>query len=346
MIYKNVFYFHSLNVIGGTETFFWNIAQKYKDHDITILYQRGDVRQVGRLRNLVRVVKWKGQEIECEKAFFCYTLDIIDHVHAQEKIQIIHADYRAIGIKANTNPQIDRYIGVSQTVCDSFKAQTGIECELCYNPVFIEKPKKVLRLVSATRLSREKGRERMARLADALEKAEIPFTWEVFTNDRNRIPSPNIVWREPRLDILPHIANADYLVQLSDTEGYSYSMIEALSVGTPVIVTKFPVAKEMGVVNGVNGFILPFDMKNIPVKEIYKGLRKFTYTAKEDRWSELLAAGERTYDPHGKVKVKAVRPYYDIQLGRHIEAGTEMEADRSRAETLGDANVSIILEDS
>ena len=39
----NLFYFKQLNVIGGIETFFYNLVRKYgKDYDITILYREAD----------------------------------------------------------------------------------------------------------------------------------------------------------------------------------------------------------------------------------------------------------------------------------------------------------------
>ena len=85
-----------------------------------------------------------------------------------------------------------------------------------YNPIDIEKPKKVLNLVSATRLTKEKGKSRIIKLAVALEKAGIPFVWNIFTDDEKEILHPNIAFLKPRLDVTNYIANADYLVQLSD----------------------------------------------------------------------------------------------------------------------------------
>ena len=49
-----------------------------------------------------------------------------------------------------------------------------------------------------------------------------------------------------------YIANSDYLVQLSDTEAWSYSVLESLCLGTPVIVTPIPCFIEMGIENGKN----------------------------------------------------------------------------------------------
>jgi glycosyltransferase involved in cell wall biosynthesis len=38
------------------------------------------------------------------------------------------------------------------------------------------------------------------------------------------------------MEIYDDLRRADYVVQLSDTESFCYTMVEALSVGTPVIV--------------------------------------------------------------------------------------------------------------
>ena len=44
----------------------------------------------------------------------------------------------------------------------------------------------------------------------------------------------------------------DMASQLRDTEGYPYSLLEALSLGTPVIVTDLPSNPDSQVVDGVN----------------------------------------------------------------------------------------------
>ncbi len=81
---KNIFYFHSINVIGGVESFFYYLAKKYHEKDIAIYYSVGDLEQIRRLRRYVPVFHWHGgQRIQCEKAFFNYaTGDVIDYVDA------------------------------------------------------------------------------------------------------------------------------------------------------------------------------------------------------------------------------------------------------------------------
>ena len=50
--YTNIFYFDRLNKIGGVETFFYEIAKKYCDNDITVFYSYGDLKQIQRLKNI------------------------------------------------------------------------------------------------------------------------------------------------------------------------------------------------------------------------------------------------------------------------------------------------------
>lgn len=312
---KNIFYFRKINKIGGIETFFYQLAKKYKDYDITIYYNDGDPKQIKRLKKYVRVKKYQGEEIVCDKAFFNFNIDIINNVKANEYIQIVHGDYKAMNIKPNTHSKITKYLGVSKQVCKTFKEVTGFDCELIYNPIQIDKPRKVLNLISATRLTAEKGKNRIIKLANLLEENNIPYLWTIFTDDTNSIKNPNIIYMKPKLDIINYIANADYLVQLSDNEGYCYSVIESLCVGTPVIVTDCPVFKELGIKDGENGFILDFDLSNINIKAIYENSLKFKYEPNKDIWYKYLAEGESEYQKElkTKCKVQCIENFYDIE---------------------------------
>lgn len=335
--YKNVFYFADINSIGGVETMFWNLAQKYgKTHDILVLYRTGDEKQFERLRKYVHVKRYYGQHIVCEKAFFNFDTSPIETIDAKEYTVILHSDYQARKISVPNHPKITKWVGVSGNVCKTAKAQSGHDVELCYNPIVIDKPKKVLHLISATRLTAEKGKNRMKILADALTNAGIPFIWTVFTNDLVPIDNPNVVYMPPCLTVADYIADADYLVQLSDTEGYSYTVLEALSLGVPVICTPCPVYDEMGL-TAENSIILPFDMADIPIKKIYKGIRKgFKYKPHDDRWNELLATGKSNYDEIMKqpVTIRITRIYLDLLLNRVVKPDEILTVTRERAELL------------
>ncbi|MBR4757642.1 MAG: glycosyltransferase [Bacteroidaceae bacterium] len=343
---KNIFYFSAINKIGGIESFFYYLAKKYKDWDITIFYRTGDKKQIERLSQYVRVVKWDGQtRVKCDKAFFNYTIDMLPYVDAKEYIQIVHADYKSMKVKPQVHPKITRYIGVSQLACDRFKELTGKDTELAYTPTPIDKPKKVLHLISATRLTHEKGAQRMKQLSVALEQAGIPYTWTVFTDSETKFSGKNFVMREPRLDIIDYIADSDYLVQLSDSEGLCLSVIEALECGTPVIVTPCPVFKEIGVQDRVNGFILPFDMRNIPIREIYEGLPKFEFKTLPDRWAEILAEGKGVYQDELKnmVLIKITQSYFDLALERKVKKKEEIRVAPKRAKELVEKGFAVYI---
>ena len=335
--YKNIFYFVDINVIGGVETMFWNLARKYgESHDITILYQQADPKQLERLQKLVHCVKYTGQPIKCEKAFFNFDISPIDTIEANEYTVIMHSDYHARNIRPPQHSKITRYIGVSKNVCKTAEEKLNCHAELCYNPIVIDKPRKVVHLVSATRLTPEKGKDRMKILADALTKADVPFVWAVYTNDLTPIDNPNVIYCKPRLDIADYIADADFLVQLSDTEGYSYTVLEALCMGTPVIVTPCPVYDEMKLTEQ-NSIVIPFDMSDIPVEKIRNGLKKgFKYEPHEDRWTELLAPGEGNYKEQLKriVRIRVTRIYLDLELDRVVTPGEIIETNIGRAELL------------
>lgn len=343
----NVFFFDQLNSIGGIETFFYQLGKKYgKDFDITLFYRTGDAKQVERLSQYIRVRKYReGQTIKCKRAFATFNASILDYIEADEYYQMLHGDYTAMRVFPKDHPKIQGRISVSKTVRDSYFNSVGIDSIVSYNPFTPEKPNKVLNLISATRLTVEKGWLRMEQLANALERAGVKFVWTVYTDANKAVTSPNIILRPPRLDIIDFIANADYFVQLSDCEGYCYSIVEALSVGTPVIVTDIPVVHEIGVVNGKNGWILPLGMTNLPIDDIRKGVKKFKYEAPADKWGKLLAEGAPDFKgmPSEMVRVKCRKYYFDMQFNRHMNYGEEWEVTRIRAEQLENLNLVDIL---
>lgn len=317
----NLYYFYYLNVIGGTETFLYQLAKKYNKYDITVVYEFGDAEQIKRLRKYVRCIQYHGQKFECERAFFNYGTNIIGNVTAKDYYLVIHADYKALkqtnpNWKLSLHPKLNKFIAVSHNAAKSFTELTGKKCEMSYNPFIPETPKKVLHLISATRLTKEKGKYRMVQLGNALNKAGIPYIWTIFTNDTDAIDNPNIIYMKPRMDITNYIADADYLVQLSDNEGYCYSVVEALCAGTPVLVTPCPVFNEIGLKDKENCYILPFDMKDIPINEIYNHIPQFEYTALEDSWEQFFVHEPSTYEEDKKKKylVKATDKYQQLNI--------------------------------
>lgn len=337
---KNVFYYPNINRIGGVETYLFEIGLKYgKDYDLTLLTNHGDMQMLHRIAQNMRVITVRpDDEIECDVFMFGFSHEILQNVKAKEYYQFFHGDFVELKIPVH-KLEVTKRFGVSantaRTIAEKYPFTDGME--VMYNPYTPKKPRKVLKLISATRLTYEKGLSRMGQLAAALDDADIPFIWHVFTDtDSVNMPHPNMIKLSARYDVLDYVADADYLVQLSNSEGYSYSILEALTVGTPVICTAFGVAEEQGVVNGKTGFILPMDMSEIPVDEIYKGIKKFKFTPPESHYEDLLVKGESEYaETHkGMVTVRVVKKYKDLELDELQPVGRMLLLRPERAEQL------------
>lgn len=328
----NVFYFKKMNSIGGVETFIYYLAKKY---EFKFYYKEANPEQIKRLSQYIEVHKYK-EPIKCDKFFCNYGLDI--EVEAKEKYHIAHCDYKQVSFKPIRYDGF-KYIGVSQLACNSFKELTGEDIELIYNPVEIEKPKVEkyndgkLHLISATRLTKEKGLERMKKLAKMLENAGIDYEWVVYTNRKRQPIGNNVIYKEPKLNILEDIAKADYLVQLSDCEAYCYSVIESLMIGTPVIVTDLPVFKELGVKHKENAFICDFNMSNVDLDMITKKSLKFDYKPPISKWNKYLSTN-KTYNPNELVEVRTLKRIYLVEENEHYLRNKIIKVTKARASYL------------
>ena len=154
---------------------------------------------------------------------------------------------------------------------------------VAYNPYKLD-PNKVLphlRLVTTMRSSDIKRPERIKQLAAAFDELDIPYTWNVFTDKNENTNINGLIYRRRIPNTMPYVNDSDYLVLLSDSESFSYSVVEALSVNTKVIVTPLEVYDEIGVKDGENAFVVPkeyFDEEN---KEKLKEFAKKIYDNKD-----------------------------------------------------------------
>lgn len=119
--------------------------------------------------------------------------------------------------------------------------------------------------------------------------------------------------------------------------GRGYSIEEALMLGTPVICTPVTAFRDM-IENGKNGWIVPFNMRNIDPKKWLEKL-EFTYTPPFSKWSEILK-GKSNYNPStAPLSYKCIKRYDDTILGKRIEVGESVECDKDRAEYLKNKGV-------
>lgn len=330
---ENMFFFSRLNACGGVETFLYYLAKTYNNFVVYYSDDTSDLMQIDRLSDYVEVRKWRGERIKCKRAFWNYNPGIIDYVDADEHIQVIHMNYKSQNRVPRIHPKMTKWCGVSKVACQEFSELTGKECELLYNLVALDVPKKVLKLISATRLTEEKGREEIIKLGDTLDSYGIPYLWLIFTNDYKVIKNPNIIYMEPRLDITGFIQGADYLVQLSSSESFCFSVVEALMLGIPCIVRDLPIWSDIGLKDRENCFILNFDMSDIPVQEIYKGLKSFKYTPPKSNW-DLYLDNNGDYDPNEMTECRASCKFWDIVEKVWHEKGDIIKCNKKRKNVL------------
>lgn len=319
--HDNIFYVRNISEIGGVETFVFEMVKKYKDLDIAVVYKTADSYQLARINKYCRAYKHENQKIICKVAIINYDVSIIDYItediwreNAKEGegiYQVIHGDYthKAYTWKSPTDDRIKTYIGITKHITEGLEQENKM---LCYNPLTIEEEEKPLILVSATRLSPIKGKDRMIKLVNALDAKGINYIWYVFTNDTKEIISPNVIYMKQRLDISRWMCQADYLVQLSDTEACSYSQLEALYRNIPIITTPLPYLEEIGVKHGENAYIMDFDCSNIDeIVDKIKNKPSFVFNHLKDNYNNILAKGKSRYkeELNMKYRVRATAKY-------------------------------------
>ena len=330
-----------LHVIGGIETFIYHFSQIYPN--ITLLVGSIHVEQRKRLSKVCKVVDYKQQNV-----YFCKTLimlRILDSIPANIKynrsIRMCH------GCRTNPNWHIKQDSDFIVNVSEISKETFGKEAEksmVIHNPI-IKTEKKALILVSATRIpAPDKGanEQRMRTLADRLNEADIPFIWFNFSDGQINNAPRGMINLKPEMDIQPYIARADYLVQLSDSEAWSYSILEALINNTAVLVTPFPSAFEMGIEDGKNGYIIPFDM-GFDINRLLE-VPQFTYEYDnkeiKKEWDKLL---KKPKPKKTGVKVRILSQYKDIELGRIVNAGEVITVSKERTKVIVSAKYGEVL---
>lgn len=306
--HDNILYMSDIPLIGGTSTFVLEMVKKYKDRDIAVVYKSADSQFLSKLVPYCPTYKLtKDDTIKCKVCIINYDSSVCKQVTEGKIYMVFHGDYshEAYTTYPELDDKITGYIALTDHLKQVIKEKFGITAKKCYNPLTVD-TKKPLILLSATRLSEIKGKDRMKKLADALDKAKVNYIWYIYTNDERAIDNPNIIYMKPRTDI-DRILNTgvDYVVQLSDTEALSYTINEALYRDIPVIVTPLPYLEEIGVKDGENCYIVNFDCSNIDevAKKVTKK-PKFKFEKLKDGYDTILAKGKSKYLEDLKTKVQ------------------------------------------
>lgn len=359
--FANIYYFRVISPIGGTEQFLYEMAKKYHKYDLAILYDEADFDQLMRLQKFVRCIRRKRNEIYyAKKAFYNFNIEAIEQIEAEEHIFVCHAVYQELQFEPPIeHPKLTKLLAVSKYAGERIKLQEevqGVDKPIvqCYNPISLEKPDKVLRIISACRLEdRTKGGERTLKLIEALDrycaKTGKHYLWTIFTNStRSEINSPNVAIMPPRIDVRPYIADSDWLVQVSnDMETYCYSINEALGYNVRIVRTPLSVAKELKIPEQAE-LVLDWGCHNVEeiAEQMFTEKQDFTYKPPKDSWDKLLVhePSQYTYKEQ-PVKLKAIKNYYDLELGKQVSPWTEAwETNMLRAKELVKKGLVRVLE--
>lgn len=299
---KVAVYISSMWSIGGVETFAINLCNR-TGFDLIF-----DVAQLSSLKKL------KNKAYHVDHSPNDYDILIIatawgrmpNNIKAKRYIQVCHADYQAYIAGWNWSykklPYTTHHVCVGKHVAKQFELATGLKHDkVIYNlldtkPVPTKVKSDKLSFITLSRFSREKGFERILSMAEKMKG--IDYVWNIY-GDTSTAYAKSIIpklkkYRQINIcgitsKPLNEIVKHDYLVQLSDTEGFPYSVYESLQCLTPVISTDYPSVHEL-IKHGKNGYIFDMELSNFDIDIIKKVPEITTFKEKstEKDWYKFL----------------------------------------------------------
>lgn len=361
-----IIYQGRIEEFGGVATFLFNFCLSLRDYyKITVVYGDGSERQLNRLSKLVDIKKQDKRKV--------YTANIVIRNSAwgdvpsnlisldNRYIEMRHADYKQLENKKSwLSTSYKKWDKVNEVIgCGEFVSQRSNEV-LHDHPTTIKnilgpriKTKRILRLISCTRLDPEKGWYRMLKMAQMMRDARIKFEWNIFTPDKKECKFEEIHFYRPRYDIWDYLSDSDYTVLLSDGEGLPYTVQESLQYKVPCIVTDVGGCTEL-IKDGINGYVVPLDMnfdinkiKNIPKLKSYENNALQTWLnylgngvcvkkeSVKDIYPEFV---EPKYYLVEALPIYAKFKIMDSELKRIPRTGEQWEVDDVRLKTLTERN--------
>lgn len=356
---STIIYLDYVYDIGGIESWLYYLCKNLCSYyNITFLFDIGSMEQLKRLNKYVNV-----EHRDRDKIYICDVLLIASNWSGSPKnikykkcISTVHSDYKYFNeqLKANLSvvKEADEVVCVSKNAADSIRELFGIQGKIIPNILGKkQKTNKILHLVSFTRLSEEKGYSRICALVKMLKDNKIKFDWKIFSDIESKsfekLNCPEVIFMKPTLDVYDYIVDADYLVQLSDSEAFCYSVHESLQYGTPVIVTNIEAFKDV-VIDGYNGYKIELNMSNVDpefLNKIVNNIPKdFKYDERfkeiKEQWFEVLGEPVENIKDYcsSTVKLEVLEDYYDKELQREMSAGDIITVDKLRAYELTTIN--------
>ena len=298
------FYYHHFNEIGGVEVAILNLIERlHNDYDITIAYSAKDssIEMLIKLSQYASIVNLNHKELEVDTVVYCSIYCVKDKIKAKNQLRWMHGCLTDMKVKL-PKETIDNYIAVGKVCKEQLDVQlTNQKSILIYNEIKSDihnlanehiPEQKPLTLVTVSRISREKGFERMLKVAEKLKG--IDYIWHIvgsgydkkYEEHIKKLAPDNWVFHGKLENPFSYIKNADFLLQLSDYEAFGFVLLEALILGTTVVTTNYSSASEM--INETNGYIIKKDLTDFTPELLVK--KEFTHKHKSgfEQWKKLL----------------------------------------------------------
>lgn len=299
-------YYHHINGIGGVEIAILNLIEKLKDHYNIIVahsYNNSDIDMLWRMAKHATIVNILHKETEADVVIYCSLYCQKGRIKANKELRWLHGCIDDMNAKLPEEPYISDYIAVGEVCKEQLDKRISKPSHLIYNELNAnihqlskekvkESPKAKINLVTVSRISPEKGFERMLKISDQLKD----YSWTIVGNGYNKEYENKIKGKAPKEwtfvgdkeNPFPYIKNADWLVQLSDYEAFGYVMLEAKVLGTPVLTTDYPSAFEM-IDKEEYGHIIKKDLSDFDESIFYKEKKFiFEYQTSINQWIELI----------------------------------------------------------
>lgn len=298
-----------LNAIGGIETAIETIVRTFKDVDFTIVInatQDGYEEIVKQYGKYAKVVFDRDRNMLHEADVALVFTPIMQTVpwhtiKARKVYQFIHSDIKGLmklpqwrDFSWQPDEHITKCLAVSETARDGLKEVLGVDSEVVPN-IFNPKDDKVVFLYMA-RATAEKGLDKALEMARRFDEADKDYVLLVCS----RVDPYGEVWPlisyNPRviyIEANPHNSVfyrcADYLISMSTSESWGYSIREALHNGCAILGSKIPEIEKV-VKDGENGYLLNDDLSNLDIDKIFNKIPKVNgYKEEVDPiWQEVL----------------------------------------------------------
>jgi GT2 family glycosyltransferase len=341
--------------IGGIETFNKNFCKRMsKWYDITFVIKKGDFASLNEISKYAQVIFDEGQEFETDICIYAQTWgNRSTKIKAKRYIQMIHGDYEWLKESENFEYRLIRedaeHVACGKYAGEKFEEVTGHKAITIYNLLDPDKkPRKLLKLITVSRIARFKGFEKIPLFVEKLKANNIPFIWHIWGDGtmpeyekkiREQLGRyQEVVFMGVTANATDYVADADYLVLLSESEAFPYSTYEALQVGTPCIVTNFPSATDQ-IRDAENGYIFKMDLSDLDVDKIYNKIPKFEFKelGGEQDWKSYLGGAKKVKPRKTQwdvVELEAVTRFRDLVIGRNRKVGERFYVDMLRAKSL------------